>query len=91
MPAVTKTILVPLSISRICSLLSIAAARANFGIGATAETFGEIYTELQLMLYGTAIKRLQVGVGHNKLNIFDALLVHVVHRIASAAAHTRSP
>jgi hypothetical protein len=32
------------------------------------------------------VKRLIIRIADNKLDIFDALLVHVVHRIASSPA-----
>ena len=60
---------------------------ADFGIGARAESLGELRAELQLHGRLRKLQRLQVGVGGDE---FDALHLgadHAVDGVRTAAAH----
>ena len=61
--------------------------RAMFGIVARAKTRGQRGAELYLNRHFAAFESLVVGIGNDKIHILDALVVHVVYRIAAAAAH----
>ena len=58
------------------------------GQGSASETFRETYPKLKLVRHGAGIQSLQIGVRHDKLDIFDALLKHVVHRVATTTSNT---
>ena len=60
---------------------------ADFGIGARAETLGDVRPELQLNLRLIAFERLCIGVRDDELHALHALRDHVVDRVAAAAAH----
>src|SRR6185369_8675280 len=57
-----------------------------FRICSAAKSFGKVCSDLKLIGNRAAVQRLVVGVAYDKLNILDALFVHMVHRIASSPA-----
>src|SRR5690606_20245298 len=64
-----------------CSVLT------DFSVRAATESFGQLNTDLQLIRHGAVVQRLRIGIAHNELDIFDALLVHVIHRVATSPAY----
>ena len=60
---------------------------ADFGAGAGAQSIGEL--DAQLNLHGRArhAQRLQVGVGHDELDAFQAGIDHAVDCVATASTH----
>ena len=86
-PAVTKSIFVP--IKHFADLLFAfkGSIFPYFRIRAAAESFGKVRTNLKFVWNRAVAKRLIIRVAHNKLNIFDALFIHVVHGITSSPAY----
>src|SRR3989442_432982 len=61
---------------------------AHFGIGAGAEPFGQSAAKLNLDRRPRTLQRLQIGIGNNELDAFDAGVDHAIHCVAAAAANT---
>ena len=59
---------------------------ADLGLGAGAETFGEVGAELDAVLGARAGQRLRVGVGDDELDALEAAVDHVVDGVAAGAA-----
>ena len=61
---------------------------AYFGIGAGAESLGDIAADLQRRADAGALQRLGVRVGTDEVDTLDAGIDHVSHGIATAATDT---
>ena len=60
---------------------------AHFGIGARPQAIGQLDAELDLHFGARHLQRLQVGVGHHKIDAFQIGVDHAVDGIAAAATH----
>src|SRR5205807_7935451 len=63
---------------------------AHFGIGAGAEAFGQSAAELNLNRRTRTLQRLQIGIGNDELDAFDAGVDHAIHRVGAAAANAHN-
>ena len=61
-------------------------AAADFGVGARAQAFGELASELNFPLGFIRRERLPVGVGHDELHAGEAAFDHGLYGVTAAAA-----
>ena len=61
---------------------------ADFGVGSGSEAFGQGCAKLNFRLNGAVRQRLAVGVADNEIHTANALVLHVVDGVGSAAAYT---
>ena len=59
----------------------------DLGVGPRAQALGDARAQLQRRAREVALERLGVGVHRDELHALHAVVDHVVHRIAAAAAH----
>ncbi len=86
MPAVMNSMSEPSIISMMRSRSSIAAWRPDLGIGAGAESLGDVAADLQADLHLGVLERLRIGVDANEIHAFDPGGDHVRDGVAAAAA-----
>ena len=89
MPAVMNTMWQPAR----CALMSadgfFRRRRADVGLGAGAETFGDMDAHLDAALGARAQQSLRIGVGDHELDAAQAGGDHVVDGVAARSAHTK--
>ena len=90
-PAVMNTMSAPLTISSISSWCASAAACADLGVAAGAETAGQVTADVELDVGIAHQQRLRVGVDGDELDALQPGVDHPVDGVDAAAADTDRP
>ena len=63
--------------------------RAHFCACACAQSFGNLYAQLDARCRLILLQGLRIGIRDNELNAFQLLFNHVVHSIAASTANAK--
>ena len=90
-PAAMNTMSAPRSIALIWSCCLVGGAAAKLGIGARPEPARDAVPDVERLVRGRLLKRLQVGVDRQELDPFDLGLDHPVDGVDAATADANDP